>query len=83
LSKEHATAAVFCILFKYEAFGIITAEALAARTPRVVANSSALKDWVDNRNCFWVDHHNDPVVVVSKILLALGRIVWSQIGGLG
>jgi len=59
LLKMYAKASVFALLSRYEAFALTIAEALAAKTPCVVANTSALAEWVDNKNCFGIDYPID------------------------
>ena len=54
-----AEAGVFVVLSLYECFSIVVAEALAAKTPCIVANTSALREWVDDRNCFGIDYPVD------------------------
>ena len=44
------------LLSKYEAYGLVVAEALACKTPCIVANTSALSEWIDNRNVFGIDY---------------------------
>jgi len=56
LLKAYAGAAIFVLLSRHEAFAITVAEALAAKTPCIVANTSALGEWVDNQNCFGIDY---------------------------
>lgn len=56
LLQRFAKASVFVLLSKYEAYGISVAEALAARTPCIVANTSALREWIDHKNCFGIDY---------------------------
>lgn len=56
LLAKYVNADLFVLLSKYEAFGIVVAEALAARVPCVVANTSALTEWIDNQNCFGIDY---------------------------
>jgi glycosyltransferase involved in cell wall biosynthesis len=55
LLQKYADADVFVLLSKYEAYSIVVAEALAAGTPCIVANNSALSEWVDDETCFGVD----------------------------
>ena len=52
----YAGAGVFVLLSQHEAFSIVVAEALAAKTPCIVANTSALTEWIDNKNCFGIDY---------------------------
>jgi len=55
LLRKYAQAGVFVSLSRHEAFGIGVAEALAAGTACIVANTSALQEWIDNKNCFGID----------------------------
>lgn len=50
---------VLVLLSKQEAYGLVVAEALAAKTPCVVAKTSALAEWVDERNVFGLDYPID------------------------
>jgi len=59
LLQMYARAAVFVLLSQHEAFSIVVAEALAAKTSCVVANTSALTEWIDNKNCFGIDYPID------------------------
>ena len=59
LIKKYAEADVFVILSKYEAFCVSVAEALASKTPCIVANTSALREWIDNENCFGISYPID------------------------
>jgi len=43
------------MLSSFEAYSIAVAEALVAGTPCVIANTSALSEWIDNRTCYGVD----------------------------
>ena len=67
LIQRYSEADVFLFLSKYEAYGICVAEALASRTPCILANTSALREWVDNECCFAVDY---PIKVdtLSKLI---------------
>lgn len=55
LLQKYADATVFALLSRYEAYSLVVAEALAAGTPCIVANTSALHEWVDNTSCYGVD----------------------------
>ncbi len=59
LVRRYAEADVLVLLSKHEAYGIVVAEALAAKTPCVVAKTSALGEWVDNRNVYGVRYPID------------------------
>ncbi|MFB0559112.1 MAG: glycosyltransferase family 4 protein [Dehalococcoidales bacterium] len=56
LIYRYTNADVVLLLSRYETFGIVVAEALASKTPCIVANTSSLREWVDNENCFGVDY---------------------------
>lgn len=55
LLQSYAAADVTIMLSKFEAYGITVAEALAAGVPTIVANGSALSEFVDNGLCKGVD----------------------------
>jgi glycosyltransferase involved in cell wall biosynthesis len=59
LLNMYANADVFVSLSRYESFSIVVAEALASKTPCVLANASALGDWIDNINCLGIDYPID------------------------
>lgn len=54
LLQKYVDADVLVLLSFYEAYSLVVAEALAAGTPCVVTNNSALSEWVDNQTCFGV-----------------------------
>ena len=56
LLAKYASSDLFIMLSKYESFSIVVAEALASKVPCIVANTSALKEWIDNKNCFGIDY---------------------------
>ena len=76
LIKMYFQAAVLVLLSQREAFSMVVAEALAAKTPCVVANTSALKEWVDNRNCFGVDYPID----IAQLAEVIGKAVDRRVG---
>jgi glycosyltransferase involved in cell wall biosynthesis len=73
LVERYKSAAVFVLLSSFEAFGITVAEAIASGTPCIVAETGALKEYIDNRTCFGlrnpenVDKLAEKIVVVSKM----------------
>jgi len=54
LLQKYADADVLVLLSMYEAYSLVVAEALTAGTPCIVADTSALSEWVDNESCFGV-----------------------------
>ena len=56
LLQKYVDADLFVLLSTHEAYGISVGEALCAGTPCLVANISALKEWIDDVNCFGVDY---------------------------
>lgn len=54
LLQHYASADVFIMLSKHEAYGITVAEALAAGTPCIVATGSALEEFVDGETCLGI-----------------------------
>jgi glycosyltransferase involved in cell wall biosynthesis len=54
LLQKFADADVFVLLSRYEAYSLVVAEALTAGTPCIVANTSALSEWIDNETCFGI-----------------------------
>jgi glycosyltransferase involved in cell wall biosynthesis len=86
LLAEYAAAGVFVLLSEHEAYGISVAEALASKTPCVVANNSALTEWIDNENCFGIDYPIQPKELAKVIGSTLGKKVrdvnlwdWEQV----
>jgi glycosyltransferase involved in cell wall biosynthesis len=74
--NRYAVAGLLVLLSKYESFSIVVAEALASKTPCIVANTSALSEWVDNENCFGIDW---PISVDSLAMLIDG-VLGRQVG---
>lgn len=54
LVQKFMDASVFVLPSKYEAYSLVVAEALVAGLPCVLADTSALSEWIDNRVCFGV-----------------------------
>jgi glycosyltransferase involved in cell wall biosynthesis len=67
LLQKYIDADLFVLLSRYEAYSMVIAEALTARIPCIVANTSALHEWVDNENCFGVDLPVDLTRLVEMI----------------
>jgi glycosyltransferase involved in cell wall biosynthesis len=86
LLDRYANADLFVMLSRHEAFGIAVAEALAAKTPCIVASTSALREWVDNENCFGIDYPIDLGELAELINKVIGKNVgdvklwdWEQV----
>jgi len=71
LLQKYLDADVFVLLSEREAYSLAVAEALAAGTPCVVANASALTEWIDNEVCFGVEFPLRPDNLVESIDIAL------------
>ncbi|HVP92543.1 MAG TPA: glycosyltransferase family 4 protein, partial [Acidobacteriota bacterium] len=56
LLQKYVDADLFVLLSTHEAYGISVGEALCAGTPCLVANASALTEWIDGANCFGIDY---------------------------
>ena len=54
LFRKYVDADLFVLLSPYESYSMVVAESLAAGTPCIVAETSALSEWVDNETCFGV-----------------------------
>ena len=75
LLKMYRKAGVFILLSQYETFSIVVAEALAAKTPCIVANTSALSEWIDNKNCFGIDYPINSAKLAERINKVTGKKV--------
>lgn len=88
LLRKYAMADLLVLLSKFESFSIVVAEALASKTPCIVANTSALTEWVDNKNCFGVDYPVNIAQLAKSINEVIGRKVgevklwdWDEVVG--
>jgi len=77
LLQKYADADVFVLLSGREAFGITVAEALASGTPCVLANTSALTEWIDDQNCFGVEYPIEYEELAKVIARTIGKRVSS------
>lgn len=71
LLQKYVDADVLVLLSTHEAYSMVVAEALAAGTPCVVADTSALSEWIDNDMCFGV---KSPVVL-EELSVTLSRVM--------
>ena len=76
LLARYASVELFMLLSKYESFSIVVAEALAAKLPCIVANTSALKEWGDNENCFGIDYP----IVVDRLAELINKVIGRRVG---
>jgi len=76
LLRMYAKADIFVLLSKYEAFAITIAEALASKIPCLVANTSALKEWVDNKNCFGINYP----INCAQLARLINEIIGKKVG---
>lgn len=67
LLKQYQAAGVFVFLSPYEAFGLTVAEALASGTPCIVAETGALKEFIDGKTCFGLEYPVDLKKLAEKI----------------
>jgi len=75
LLKMYAGASLLVLLSRYEAFSIVVAEALASKTPCIVANTSALADWIDGKNCFGINYPISHIKLAEMITEVIGKEV--------
>lgn len=73
--NRYANADIFVLLSKYEAYSLAVAEALAAKLPCIVANTSALREWVDNQNCFGINYPISRGLLANLINKVMGKKV--------
>lgn len=59
LARMRSNSSAFVLLSQHEAFGNAVAEALSSTVPCIVANISALQEWVDDEICFGIDYPID------------------------
>lgn len=86
LLQRYIEADLFALLSKHEAYGISVAEALALGTPCVVADTSALSEWIDDTNCFGIRYpiNLDELAslansVMGKSIRALRLPSWDEV----
>lgn len=73
LAERYRLASVLVSLSSHEAYGLSIAESLSIGTPCVVANSTALSEWIDGKRCFGVDNPDDPKNVAYVINNAMDK----------
>jgi len=78
LLQRYADSDLFVSLSSLESYGLTVAEALAAGTPCIVANASALSEWIDNINCYGIDDPINADQLVALINKVMGKSVHAQ-----
>jgi glycosyltransferase involved in cell wall biosynthesis len=68
LAHEMKHADLFLLLSNSEAYGIVVAEALALGTPCIVADATALHEFITEPGCFGVDYPPDAEKVARLIM---------------
>lgn len=76
LLTRYADAGLFLLLSRYESFSIVVAEALASKTPCIVANTAALREWIDNENCFGIDYP----IVIDQLAVLIDEVIGRKVG---
>lgn len=76
LLSKYVNADLFTLLSKYEAYGIVVAEALASGVPCIVANTSALTEWIDNKNCFGIDYP----MSIERLARLINEVIGRKVG---
>ena len=67
LIQKVADANVFALLSSHEAFSMVVAEAIMAGTPCIVSRTSALTEWIDEKNCFGINYPIDLNSLAAKL----------------
>ncbi len=73
LIQRYVNADLFVLLSEHESYGICIGEALTAGTPCLVANTSALSEWIDNENCIGITYPIDLNELVCLIQRFIGK----------
>ncbi len=76
LLDHYRSAGVFVMLSSFEAFGITVAEALASGTPCIVAEGSALEEFVDGKTCVGLSRP----IVVDQLVERIGDLSGEVVG---
>jgi len=68
LINEIINSDIFMLLSRSEAYGITVTEALTLKTPCIITNRTALKEFKDEPGCFIVDYPPKPKIIAELIL---------------
>ena len=83
LLQKYVDADVFVMLSRYEAYSMAVAEALAAGTPCIVTNTSALTEWIDDKYCFGIEYPisiNTLANLINRVTGSMKRVDETKIG---
>ena len=72
LVQMYSDADLFVLLSEDEAYGITVAEALTAGTPCIVADASALTEWIDGKTCLGVGLPVNLITLKAEIEAMMG-----------
>jgi len=76
LIKAYQKAGIFIMPSRLEAYGITTAEALAAGTPCMVSRGSALEEFIDDETCIGIDPKGN---IVTELINAVQQLSTTQV----
>jgi glycosyltransferase involved in cell wall biosynthesis len=76
LVHKYVNSDLFVLLSKYEAYGISVGEALASGMPCIVANTSALTEWVNDRDCYGVNYPVEIDELATLVKKLIGKKVY-------
>ena len=74
LVKMYHDADLFVLLSKFEAFSKVISESLYSGVPCLVANNSALTEWIDNKVCFTLNNPTD----INELALKINDIIYRK-----
>lgn len=77
LLQLFADSDVFVLPSKYEAYSLVVAEALVAGTPCIVANTSALREWIDGETCLGINYP----IVLDELAKAINGVLSRRANG--
>jgi len=77
LIEKFFNADLVLLLSKYEGYGTVVAEALASGTPCIVTKTSALTQWIDNKNCFGIEYP----VEIEKLAALINNVIGKTVEG--
>jgi glycosyltransferase involved in cell wall biosynthesis len=67
LIQKYFDSDLFILLSKHEAYSLVVAEALSSGLNCILANTSALSEWIDDETCFGIDYPLNKVELMKLI----------------